>query len=224
MQMRQQGMQDEQIIEELQQQGISSVEIQNSLNQANIKSAINNQNEFAEESGMQPSINYQNPEPQYTPQQPEEQYSENYYQNPSQRNYPVTEQNYPQNYGTETPQMYDNQTLVEIAEQTFLEKIKPVQDKINQFNEFKVLTETKLENIEDRLKRIEKIIDNLQISILEKVGSYGGDISGIKKEMGMMQESFQKMINPLAQHSILEKEKISSKPKEHKNITHSKNK
>jgi hypothetical protein len=53
-----------------------------------------------------------------------------------------------------------------------------------------------MENISDRLKKIETIIDKLQIAILEKVGSYGKNLEGIKKEMSMMQDSFSKMISP----------------------------
>ena len=40
------------------------------------------------------------------------------------------------------------------------------------------------------MKRIESIIDKLQSSILEKVGSYGSNLDSIKKEMSMMQDSF----------------------------------
>src|SRR3989344_4397433 len=42
-----------------------------------------------------------------------------------------------------------------------------------------------------------KKIYRLQISVLEKVGSYGQGIESIKKEMSMMQDSFGKMVNPI---------------------------
>ena len=41
-------------------------------------------------------------------------------------------------------------------------------------------------------------MDRLQISILEKVGSYGKNIENVQNEMQMMQDSFSKVINPLA--------------------------
>ena len=58
--------------------------------------------------------------------------------------------------------------------------------------------QTKIDNISDRLKRIESNIDTLQAEILERVGSYGRGIEGVKKEMSMMQESFGKIVNNLA--------------------------
>jgi len=48
------------------------------------------------------------------------------------------------------------------------------------------------------LKRIETSIDRLQSAILEKVGSYGRGLDSVKKEMGMMQDSFGKMVGVLA--------------------------
>ena len=50
-------------------------------------------------------------------------------------------------------------------------------------------------NFNDFYKRIENIIDKLQISILEKVGSYGKNLENTKKEMSMMQDSFRKVMN-----------------------------
>jgi hypothetical protein len=108
--------------------------------------------------------------------------------------------------------MRDTDTLIEIAEQVFSEKIKPLQKQIEDLNEFKILAQTKIENISDRLKRIELNIDKLQAEILEKVGSYGRGLEGVKKEMGMVQESFGKIVNTLADkkeikhtHHILKK-------------------
>ena len=45
---------------------------------------------------------------------------------------------------------------------------------------------------------MESIIDRLQASILEKIGSYGQDLDSMRKEMSMMQNSFGKMINQVA--------------------------
>ena len=50
--------------------------------------------------------------------------------------------------------------------------------------------ETRVNGMDDRLKRIELIIDKLQMSVLEKVGEYVIDVSDIKKELVEMQKSF----------------------------------
>jgi hypothetical protein len=88
----------------------------------------------------------------------------------------------------------DTDTIIEIAEQVFSEKIKKEQKQIEILNEFATLAEAKISNDHERIKRIEDIIDKLQIAILEKIGSYGRNLDTIKNEMGMMQESFEKMV------------------------------
>jgi len=92
----------------------------------------------------------------------------------------------------------DTDTMIEISEQVFAEKMKPILKKIEETIEFKTLSESKIENISHRLKRIESQIDNLQSAILEKVGSYGRGLEGVKKEMSMVQDSFGKIVNDLA--------------------------
>ncbi len=89
-------------------------------------------------------------------------------------------------------------TMIEIAEQVFIEKTRKMQEQLEDLNEFKTLAETKLTNATSRLKRIEESIDKLQMAILEKVGSYGRGLDNIKKEMAMMQESFSKTLPVLA--------------------------
>jgi len=95
----------------------------------------------------------------------------------------------------------DTDTLIEISEQVFSEKNKPLQKKIEEMDEFRVLTQTRIDYISERLKKIEAIIDKLQASILEKIGSYGQGIENVKKEMNMMQGSFSKMVNHVADRS-----------------------
>ena len=128
-----------------------------------------------------PQPNY--PAPQYAPQQ---EYSENY----------APQQNYPQETYESYAPSYDSDVMIEIAEQVFLEKIKKIQKSVDEVSEFKTLAQVKIDDISERLRRIEAIIDKLQISILEKVGSYGKDLETTKKEMSMMQDSFRKVINP----------------------------
>ena len=68
-------------------------------------------------------------------------------------------------------------------------------------SEFKALSQTKIDHISERLKKIEAIIDRLQASILEKVGGYGHGFETVKKEMNMMQDSLGKIVNQVAEKS-----------------------
>ncbi len=156
------------------------------------------------------------PEPQGEVYEEAPQYQEAQYQPEQYQDY------YPQQeygYGEyASAGISDTDTLIEIAEQVFFEKIKPLQKQIESLNEFKVLAQTKIDNISDRLKRIELNIDKLQAEVLEKVGSYGRGLEGVKKEMSMVQESFGKIVNTLAdkkeikyKHHILKKTPIKRK-------------
>jgi len=173
-QMKQQGMQEQDIINYLQTQGISPNEIQNVLNQSKIKDAVS-----AEEQMQQAPQQME----QYTgaaQEIPQENYQEEYY--PQTNQYPP---------GAE----YGGDNSSEIAEQVFVSKMKPFEKQLSDLQEFKTINESKIQNIDDRLKRMEGIIDRLQIEILKEVGKYGTGLDSIKKEMGMMQDSFTKMIS-----------------------------
>ena len=250
MELKNMGMGDEEIINNLKERGISLSVINDALNQARIKSAVSAEGEIPND--MEPSImrpekaeslptegiisdedlvppppskiqaknrfvpmtqNVQDedayiPRPQETYQEP--QYEQQAYQPypyqdhqenqmPQYQAYQTTDYGqqgyeYPiQNPGITT----DTDTIIEIAEQVFSEKVKFLQKQIEDLNEFKILSQTKIENISERLKRIESNIDNLQAEILEKVGSYGRGLDGVKKEIEMMQDSFGKMVGAL---------------------------
>ena len=190
MQMKNQGIANEEIVNTLQEQGVSPKEINDALSQAQIKSAV---------SDTEPPLE-QNPPAQgnYAPQTQEIPEQETYAPSPEQYSQPqeVYQQDSYDNYAPSGGA--DSNTIIEIAEQVFSEKIQKIQKQVEDINEFKTLTQIKIDNTSDRLKRIETTIDKLQIAILEKVGSYGKNLENIKKEMSMMQNSFGKMINPLA--------------------------
>jgi|GEM_PF-493761 hypothetical protein len=126
------------------------------------------------------------PQNAFYPQQQYQQYPE------------MQDQSQQQGYGYAPMAAPDTDTMMEVAEQVFSEKNKPIQKKIDEMNEFKVLTQSKVDYISERLKKIESIIDSLQSSILDKVEGYGDGLESIKKEMGMMQDSFGKVVNNLA--------------------------
>jgi len=196
-QMKNQGMPEEEIISGLREQGTSVKEIDDALNQAKIKSAIS---DTGNTEAMQPSI-MQAPPP--SPSQQDQGYTPQTQEIPEQGTYspqpgdPLSQEFYSQdNYDNYSPSEGSyTDSMIEIAEQVFSEKTKKIQKQIENLNEFKILAETKIDNVSKRLQRIETTIDKLQISILEKVGSYGRNLSSIKKEMSMMQDSFGKVVN-----------------------------
>lgn len=201
--MQDQGMNDEQIAQKLQEQGFSPLDINQSLEQARIKSAVSSADEYpipTPNNEMQPSVMEMPQEQEQYPiseieqlqqtQQPQTQQTQEY--TPQYPPYPQYQQ-----YQEYQPYQANTETITEIAEQIAQEKISALKKNLGNIEELKLKTERKIENIDERLKKIESIIDKLQAAILNKIGNYGENIEDIKEEMKMMQESFSKALNPL---------------------------
>ena len=199
--MKSQGRSEQEIISALKEKGLPPRTIQDALNQASIKSAVAGiDTEEMQQSIMGPEESQDEQPAQDYDYQSQAQYPQ--YSYPQQESYtPQEAQNYyqpQQNYYSQENYSYsptDASNFVEIAEQVVIEKMKRVQKQLEDLNEFKILAEARISSTEERLKRIESMIDQLQISIIEKIGSYGQNLSSIKKEMSMMQDSFSKIIN-----------------------------
>lgn len=181
MQLKAQGIPENQIIEGLRQEGFSPKQINDALSQSQIKNAVSGEEEALQTQGMEQSIMNEQPE---APVYPQEQYI------PQTQEY--TQQGYYEDQGQSGITSTD--TIIEIAEQVFNEQIQKIQKQVKEISEFKAIAETKLESINDRLKRLENNFDKLQLEILGKVGSYGDSLHSIKKEMSMMQDSFGRVI------------------------------
>jgi hypothetical protein len=119
----------------------------------------------------QPSVD-QNPYGQYPQTYQDQQYSQ---------------QEYDQGYGYAAP---STDTITEISEQVVSEKISKLKTDIEKTLDFKNVVETKMEILDQRLKRIESTIDKLQSAILQKVGEYVDDVHNLKNELIETQKSF----------------------------------
>jgi hypothetical protein len=212
--MKEEGIPEGEIINELSRQGISPREINDTLKQAQIKQAVSNQEYEGSQSEEAPSPDEYQPENYdnqqgYAPQQQE------YAPSPQQEYAPQEQQYYqPGSYEQYSPAGIDTDTIMEIADQLFSDKIKNTQKQLDVTSEAAIILQTKMENISERVKKIEFVIDKLQLAILEKVGSYGRNLEEIKKEMSMMQDSFTKMISP--RNSEKRSEKSEEKTEEPK--------
>jgi hypothetical protein len=223
--MKNQGMQEREISKRLQEKGASPKAIEEAFNQMRIKKAVSA--ESSGEEGMEPSIMKENAPSLYVPKTQEiEHDSEGFYspqpsapqfneevQAPIYGDYNQEEYAPQEGYeGQEMAGAYDTDTIIEITEQVFSEKIKKEQKQIETLNEFATLAEGRISDAHERIKRIEEVMDKLQIAILEKIGSYGRNLDSIKNEMGMMQESFEKMV-PSIHEKKDNKEKTTKKKK-----------
>jgi len=194
-QMKNQGMSETDISNSLTERGISPKEINDALSQSQIKSAVSQEGFDNPPIPQKPTST-----PSYTPQTREVEGSgyppqqELYSPQPLQE-YAPQEQYLPQEQYADYSQATETDTMIEVAEQVFFEKIQKIGKQVEKLTEFKTLSQTKIQTIEERLKKIESIINKLQIAILDKIGSYGRNLESIKKEMSMMQDSFGKVVN-----------------------------
>ncbi|MBU0907444.1 MAG: hypothetical protein KKE05_04795 [Nanoarchaeota archaeon] len=100
-------------------------------------------------------------------------------------------------YGSEAYSMYQpyqeamgSDMITEISEQIVDEKLSVLHDKIEKILDMRTIVEANMINLNDRLKRMEKIIDQVQVSLLKKFGEYLTDVQDVKKELEETQKSF----------------------------------
>jgi len=228
-QMQSQGIGEEQIVQNLQGQGINYREISEALSQSKITAAVEapvngvqevppglpppqSQEQMAPmpssaessqvqeisapspigaqdpAAGMQQSI-MQTSQGEQQPYSQEEQIPEYDYSAGGEAGYSEY-QPYAGGGGGEI----SSDTITEISEQLISEKFSDVRKHLEKVIDFKNSFETKIESMDERLKRMEKIIDTLQSSVLRKVGDYVTNVDDIKKELISTQKSLSKMV------------------------------
>lgn len=225
-QLQQQGLSETQISTQLRNEGISATEINDSLNQAKIKNAVSPpENQSAPMPGMQASMMadpskqqaapQQNPQTQmpqtpqmnqptspeiYPPQgQPGAEYypQQEYQEQPQDDYYAQTPQAYGQDYYAPQAGGMDTETISEIAEQVVTEKFNEFKSKTGDLVSFKNNIQDKVNDIDDRLKRIESSIDKLQQAIIGKIGEFGESNAMIHKDLDNLHGTVSSLMNPL---------------------------
>jgi len=112
--------------------------------------------------------------------------------------YPEYQQQYPQEQYQQQSGGISSDTITEIAEQVVSEKFATIKKDMEKIIDLKTTTETKLSYLDSRLKKIEAIIDRLNLSIMQKVGDYMTNIDDIKKELIETQKSFKALAPSLS--------------------------
>ncbi|PIN77230.1 hypothetical protein COV15_02695 [Candidatus Woesearchaeota archaeon CG10_big_fil_rev_8_21_14_0_10_34_12] len=204
--LRNQGRNDAEIIQFLKEQRVSPKEINDALSQSQIKAAVG---------GMQESMM----QPQWAPQQQQEEMMQI-----SQEGMPQIPQEYQQEYSQipqeqqyyqYSPPATTADTISEIVDSIISEKLSEMKKKILILEEARKSDMAKLISVNERLKKVEDTIFNLQASIIRKIGEYGEGIKSINDEMSMMQDSFSKLVNPMI-NSLRETSKEKGKKSEDK--------
>ncbi len=212
------GKSDSEIVNDLRSQGYMPKDIEDGLSQFAVKAAVSS--EYSMDPSMQQSIlsapvpnaptpgsNFSAPVPVNSSEYSTNSYGAQQYNAPS---YSDDSQYYSQNVNSET--------ISEVAEQIFDQKIGKIKNELSKIDDFKSDTDNKISLLKDRIKRIEGIIDSLQDSIIRKIGEYGQNISDLGNDLRMTQDSFSKVVEPLVQKakSVSSRRAVVKKPRKKK--------
>lgn len=205
-----QGLSDEQIIQSMRDRNVSYREIADALAQSRIKAAVEDspqdQGGFSAPSpsgdyagarsteGMQPSImiTQSNQRPELAAPAPSQAYPDA--SAPQEYGAPYTDPyaQYAQPMGSSQGASPD--MISEIADQIMTEKLGDIRKHLEKIIDMKTTFDSKVEYIDERLKKIEKVIDTLQTSVLRKVGDYVTNVADLKSELIETQKTFSKLL------------------------------
>lgn len=185
-QMQQQGMSDNDIIKTLKNEGVSPKDISDSIAQARIKMAVSQDTEQSYQESYNQPEQQNTQQAQYAPQAPDQQYQQ-----------PYQEQGQQYYYQDQSQGSMSIETITEIVDRIISEKLKDINQKIKPVVDFKNKAEEDINELKERLKRIEQTIDNLQRSVIGKVGEFGQSTALIHKDLENLHGTVSKLMNPL---------------------------
>jgi len=206
--MQREGRSESEIRSALIEDGVSAQRIEEMLSEMRIKAAVNDNNSVPnQQTAPQPNHSTQemaanqesydrgdftpsmfNTQEEAAQQQAAPQAYDQQYQDPNQQYAPQYQDPYQNQNQYQTGLSSD--TISEISEQVFTEKIGSLRKEVEKISDLKTTVTAKIEYLDDRLKRIEKVIDRLQLSVLQKVGEYVTNVEDLKKEVVETQKSF----------------------------------
>lgn len=187
------GISEDKIAAILQERGYTKRDIIEGISHNQIRDAVssNNDSQYTQEASYQESQQEMKPSliNEKVPQN-NQQYAQEV--QPNYQSYPQ-EQYAQYDQGPYTSSSAD--TISEISEQIVSEKISPIRDQLEKIIDMKNNFEARASHLDERLRRIEAILDKLQMAILERVGDYASNLQSIKDEMIETQKSFKSLLN-----------------------------
>ncbi|MBI2134373.1 hypothetical protein HYU09_00135 [Candidatus Woesearchaeota archaeon] len=182
--MKQRGMDNNSIVQELERQGYNSSQIFDVMNQMNISGA-NTSIEQPPEYGMpQQDFSYQQPYPQQQYEQPREE-----------------------------KESVSREQIEEIAESIIDEKWKEFEEDVRKIIEWKDKTELRIGQLDQQIKDIAATLNSLHKNIINKVSDYDRNLTDVGTEIKAMEKVFQKVLPSLTENvNKLERLSKGAKP------------
>lgn len=177
------GLDDQTIIAQMREEGFSTTEINDSINQAKIKEAVE----------QEPTMDFQ----QSILQNNQELQTNNFQQTfqEEQPSYPQYNQQY--NDYFQTLSYGEDEAIVEVVEQILTRKLNRILKEIEDNKRNNELNKLDITETKERLKKIEENIDYLQKAIIGKIGEFGNTAKIIQKDLENMHDTMSKLMNPL---------------------------
>ena len=170
--LRQRGMGNDQIIQELERQGYNSSQIFDALNQASL---------MGPNPGIDQSQNF-----------PQQDFSQDFSQEQYLKQPPVEQQ-------AMQPQI-DKDQIEEIAEAIIDEKWKEFEEDLKVIIDWKEKTESKIGKFEQELSDLAATLNGLHKSIMGKISEYDKNISNVGTEIKAMEKVFEKVLPSLTEN------------------------
>ena len=183
--MKQRGMDNNSIIQELERQGYSSSQIFDVINQMSI-SGVNMGMEQPPEYGMpQQDFSYSQPYPQQQFEQPREEMRES----------------------------VSREEIEEIAESIIDEKWKEFEQDIKKIIDWKDKTEARINQMDQQIKDLAASLNSLHKNIINKVSDYDRNLIDVGTEIKAMEKVFQKVLPSLTENINKLERMAKGKPK-----------
>ena len=182
--MKQRGMDNNQIVQELERQGYNSSQIFDVMNQMNISGA---------NMGMEQPPEYGMPQQDFSYQQP---YPQQQFGQPEQREETVSKEQ-----------------IEELAESIIDEKWKEFEEDVKKIIDWKDKTELRINQLDQQIKDLAASLNSLHKNIINKVSDYDRNLTDVGTEIKAMEKVFQKVLPSLTENvNKLERLSKGSRP------------
>lgn len=171
--LKQRGMENNQIISELERQGYSSSQIFDAINQAGISGS---------DSGFSQPADMNMPQPDFSQQQ----YA---YPQPQLQQPPEEQQD-----------SINKELIEEVAEAIIDEKWKEFEEDIKVIIDWKEKTEARINQFDQRITDLTGSLNSLHKSLLGKISEYDRNITDVGTEIKAMEKVFQKVLPSLTEN------------------------
>ena len=198
--MRHQGLNNDQVIQQLQGMGFSHEMILEAMNQAEIKGNV--------VQDVPPDMVSQNPDPSNAMDSPPPYFSNEQSYHPE---FPSPKDMPPHNFPSSQP--FDRDSAEELIESIIDEKWEDFSKNVNKIIEWKNRTESKINVMEQQFKDLKADFDKLHQALLGKVEEYDQNILNVGTEIKAMEKVFQKVL-PTLTENVNELARITGKVKE----------